>query len=96
MKILQAAVSLRCLGEFQTDGHLWRKLCLCAPAVCLAVAAVNQAVKEPQVKQTLRVLSLPEVALHGVLSQCAAAYQQELKSLIRHKTLRGKTPVNRH
>ncbi|XP_067456357.1 ras GTPase-activating-like protein IQGAP3 isoform X1 [Thunnus thynnus] len=57
--------------------------------LCLSVAAVNQAVKENKVKQTLRVLSLPEVALQGVISHCAAEYQQELNALIRDKIRRG-------
>ncbi|KAM8825687.1 ras GTPase-activating-like protein IQGAP3 [Synchiropus picturatus] len=57
--------------------------------MCLAVAAVNQAVKENRVKQTLRVLSLPEVALQGVIPQCAAQYQQELSVLVRLKAQRG-------
>ncbi|XP_053183717.1 ras GTPase-activating-like protein IQGAP3 [Scomber japonicus] len=57
--------------------------------LCLSVAAVNQAVKENKVKQTLRVLSLPEVALQGVISHCAAEYQQELNALVRDKTRRG-------
>ncbi|KAM7421703.1 hypothetical protein PAMA_015717 [Pampus argenteus] len=57
--------------------------------LCLSVAAVNQAVKENRVKQTLRVLSLPEVALQGLISHCAAEYQQELNALIRDKTRRG-------
>ncbi|XP_022617726.1 ras GTPase-activating-like protein IQGAP3 [Seriola dumerili] len=46
--------------------------------VCLSVAAVNQAVKENRVNQTLRVLSLPEVELQGLISTCAAEYQREL------------------
>uniref|UniRef100_A0A3Q2U692 IQ motif containing GTPase activating protein 3 n=1 Tax=Fundulus heteroclitus TaxID=8078 RepID=A0A3Q2U692_FUNHE len=46
---------------------------------CLAVAAVNQAVKENRAKQTLRVLSLPELELRGLLSDCASDYQRELE-----------------
>ncbi|XP_032415434.1 ras GTPase-activating-like protein IQGAP3 isoform X1 [Xiphophorus hellerii] len=46
--------------------------------LCLAVAAANQAVKENRAQQTLRVLSLPDLQLRGVLPDCAAAYQQEL------------------
>uniref|UniRef100_A0A7N8YBW8 IQ motif containing GTPase activating protein 3 n=1 Tax=Mastacembelus armatus TaxID=205130 RepID=A0A7N8YBW8_9TELE len=53
--------------------------------VCLSVAAVNQAVKENRVNQTLRVLSLPEVDLQGLLSNCAADYQRELGALITHR-----------
>ena len=50
--------------------------------VCLAVAAVNQAVKEKKISQTLRVLALPEMQLRGIISACAADYQRELYSLI--------------
>uniref|UniRef100_A0A3B3CUN6 IQ motif containing GTPase activating protein 3 n=1 Tax=Oryzias melastigma TaxID=30732 RepID=A0A3B3CUN6_ORYME len=45
---------------------------------CLAVAAVNQAVKENQIKQTLRVLALPELQLQELLSDCAKEYQRQL------------------
>ncbi|XP_017295443.1 ras GTPase-activating-like protein IQGAP3 [Kryptolebias marmoratus] len=55
----------------------------------LAVAAVNQAVKENQVQQTLRVLSLPELELRGILSDCAAEYQRELNVLITDRKRSG-------
>lgn len=58
-------------------------------AVCLSVAAVNQAVKEYKVTQTLRVLSLPELQLQGLISNCAADYQKELSALITHRTHTG-------
>ncbi|XP_077382458.1 ras GTPase-activating-like protein IQGAP3 [Festucalex cinctus] len=57
--------------------------------LCLSVAAVNQAVKENQAAQTLRVLSLPEVALQGVMRRCAAEYQQQLASLLQRKASAG-------
>uniref|UniRef100_G3NFH8 IQ motif containing GTPase activating protein 3 n=1 Tax=Gasterosteus aculeatus TaxID=69293 RepID=G3NFH8_GASAC len=57
--------------------------------MCLALAAVNQAVKENKVNQTLRVLSLPEVGLQAVVPSCAADYQRELYSLMRARTLSG-------
>lgn len=59
--------------------------------MCLSVAAVNQAVKENRVKQTLRVLSLPEIQLHGLMPTCAADYQRELLSLITDRTDTGTT-----
>lgn len=62
----------------------------CTCAVCLSVAAVNQAVKENIVTQTLRVLTLPELQLQGVISNCAADYQRELSALITHRILAGK------
>ncbi|XP_071324894.1 ras GTPase-activating-like protein IQGAP3 isoform X2 [Trachinotus anak] len=57
--------------------------------LCLSVAAVNQAVKENRVNQTLRVLSLPELELQGLISTCAADYQRELHTLLTHKTHTG-------
>ncbi|CAN9514406.1 unnamed protein product [Ophioblennius macclurei] len=57
--------------------------------MCLWLAAVNQAVKENRDKQTLRVLSLPDMELRGVLSECAAEYQRELKTLQTHRTNTG-------
>ncbi|XP_041843644.1 ras GTPase-activating-like protein IQGAP3 isoform X2 [Melanotaenia boesemani] len=57
--------------------------------LCLAVAAVNQAVKENQAKQTLRVLALPEVDLRGVLPHCAEEYQRALIDLIDHRKRTG-------
>ncbi|KAM6936029.1 ras GTPase-activating-like protein IQGAP3 [Lycodopsis pacificus] len=57
--------------------------------MCLSVAAVNQAVKENKVNQTLRVLSLPEVQLQGVDPSCAADYQRELYGLLTDRMLSG-------
>ncbi|XP_045901398.1 ras GTPase-activating-like protein IQGAP3 isoform X2 [Micropterus dolomieu] len=57
--------------------------------LCLSVAAVNQAVKENKVNQTLRVLALPEVQLQGVIPACAADYQRDLHSLITDRMHRG-------
>lgn len=62
---------------------------MCVSTVCLAAAAVNQAVKENKVTQTLRVLSLPELRLQGLISNCAADYQRELGSLITQRILTG-------
>ncbi|CAL8248362.1 unnamed protein product [Lota lota] len=55
----------------------------------LALAAVNQAVKEGRANQTLRVLRLPEMALEGVAPECSAAYQKQLSSLLSIKAQRG-------
>ncbi|XP_070691114.1 ras GTPase-activating-like protein IQGAP3 isoform X2 [Pempheris klunzingeri] len=60
--------------------------------LCLSVAAINQAVKENKVNQTLRVLSLPEVHLQGLIPTCAADYQRELYRLL---TVRKQTGDNR-
>uniref|UniRef100_A0A4W6DI53 IQ motif containing GTPase activating protein 3 n=1 Tax=Lates calcarifer TaxID=8187 RepID=A0A4W6DI53_LATCA len=43
------------------------------------------AVKENRVNQTLRVLSLPEVELQELISDCAAEYQRKLHDLITHR-----------
>uniref|UniRef100_A0A8C9WC36 IQ motif containing GTPase activating protein 3 n=1 Tax=Scleropages formosus TaxID=113540 RepID=A0A8C9WC36_SCLFO len=51
----------------------------------LSLAAVNQAVKEGKVSQTLRVLLLPEVALRSVVAECAGGYQAELSALYKAK-----------
>lgn len=59
--------------------------------MCLAVAAVNQAVKENKVSQTLRVLTMPETQLQGIISACAADYQRELYSLITDRSHEGAT-----
>lgn len=55
----------------------------------LALAAVNQAVKEGRADQTLRVLRLPEMALEGVVPEHSAAYQKQLSSLLSIKAQRG-------
>uniref|UniRef100_A0A8D3BXF6 Ras GTPase-activating-like protein IQGAP3 n=1 Tax=Scophthalmus maximus TaxID=52904 RepID=A0A8D3BXF6_SCOMX len=52
-------------------------------------AAVNQAVKENKVSQTLRALSLPELQLKRILSECHIDYQRELLSVITHRTHTG-------
>uniref|UniRef100_A0A8C9WTN0 IQ motif containing GTPase activating protein 3 n=1 Tax=Scleropages formosus TaxID=113540 RepID=A0A8C9WTN0_SCLFO len=55
----------------------------------LSLAAVNQAVKEGKVSQTLRVLLLPEVALRSVVAECAGGYQAELSALYKAKATGG-------
>ncbi|KAK2845226.1 hypothetical protein Q5P01_011885 [Channa striata] len=57
--------------------------------LCLSLAAVNQAVKENKVSQSLRVLSLPELQLQGLISNCAADYQRELRALLLHRIHKG-------
>lgn len=75
----------------QTDQQ---RVCVCS--VCLAVAAVNQAVKEQKVSQTLRVLALPEVLLQGLIPACAADYQRELHSLMSDRVHAGLTHTHAH
>uniref|UniRef100_A0A8C5C1A7 IQ motif containing GTPase activating protein 3 n=1 Tax=Gadus morhua TaxID=8049 RepID=A0A8C5C1A7_GADMO len=72
--------------------QVWCLCCKLCPCVCvgaLALAAVNQAVKEGRADQTLRVLRLPEMALEGVAPECSAAYQKQLRSLLSSKAQRG-------
>lgn len=61
------------------------------PTVALGVAAINQAIKEGKVSQTLRVLCNPDVALRGVVNACADAYQEQLAALMATKRSAGKT-----
>uniref|UniRef100_A0A3P8WZ56 IQ motif containing GTPase activating protein 3 n=1 Tax=Cynoglossus semilaevis TaxID=244447 RepID=A0A3P8WZ56_CYNSE len=57
--------------------------------LCLAVAAVNQAVKENRANQTLRVLSLPELQLQRLVSDCANDYQRQLSSEVTQRRRAG-------
>lgn len=57
--------------------------------MCLATAAVNQALKENRAGQTLRVLALPELQLRGLVPSCGAKYQRELSAAVSARTLRG-------
>uniref|UniRef100_A0AAR2INF2 IQ motif containing GTPase activating protein 3 n=1 Tax=Pygocentrus nattereri TaxID=42514 RepID=A0AAR2INF2_PYGNA len=80
---------LTCIKKHKAEvwyAVIWRyKQCI----VSLGLAAVNQAVKEGKPSQTLRVLSLPEVALRSVVAECAEGYQTELASLLCAKALEG-------
>ncbi|NWI22317.1 IQGA3 protein, partial [Sula dactylatra] len=60
-----------------------------ARRMALGTAAINQAIKEGKAAQTLRVLRNPDVALRGVVSACAAAYQERLAALMATKKQAG-------
>ncbi|XP_072702873.1 ras GTPase-activating-like protein IQGAP3 isoform X1 [Ciconia boyciana] len=60
-----------------------------ARRMALGTAAINQAIKEGKAAQTLRVLRNPDVALCGVVSACAAAYQEQLAALMATKRQAG-------
>ncbi|KFQ91122.1 Ras GTPase-activating-like IQGAP3, partial [Nipponia nippon] len=60
-----------------------------ARRMALGTAAINQAIKEGKAAQTLRVLCNPDVALCGVVSACAAAYQEQLAALMATKRQTG-------
>ncbi|KAM8986460.1 ras GTPase-activating-like protein IQGAP3 isoform 2-T2 [Ara ararauna] len=60
-----------------------------ARKMALGIAAINQAIKEGKVTQTLRVLLNPAVALCGVVSACAAGYQEQLAALMATKRQTG-------
>uniref|UniRef100_A0A8D2J9J4 IQ motif containing GTPase activating protein 3 n=1 Tax=Varanus komodoensis TaxID=61221 RepID=A0A8D2J9J4_VARKO len=49
--------------------------------MALGIAAINQAVKEGNPLQTVRVLRNPDVRLCGVVAECAASYQAELGAI---------------
>uniref|UniRef100_A0A8C6J8G4 Uncharacterized protein n=1 Tax=Melopsittacus undulatus TaxID=13146 RepID=A0A8C6J8G4_MELUD len=56
-----------------------------ARKMALGIAAINQAIKEGKVTQTLRVLLNPAVALCGVVNACATGYQEQLTALMATK-----------
>ncbi|KAM9623057.1 ras GTPase-activating-like protein IQGAP3 [Morphnus guianensis] len=60
-----------------------------ARRMALGTAAINQAIKEGKAAQTLRVLRNPDVALCGVVSACAVAYQEQLAALMATKRQAG-------
>ncbi|NXK98970.1 IQGA3 protein, partial [Mesembrinibis cayennensis] len=60
-----------------------------ARRMALGIAAINQAIKEGKAAQTLRVLCNPNVALCGVVSACAAVYQEQLAALMATKRQAG-------
>ncbi|XP_027523571.1 ras GTPase-activating-like protein IQGAP3 isoform X1 [Corapipo altera] len=60
-----------------------------ARRMALGIAAINQAIKEGKAAQTLRVLRNPDVALCGVVSACASAYQEQLAALVATKRPAG-------
>ncbi|NWX74649.1 IQGA3 protein, partial [Alca torda] len=60
-----------------------------ARKMALGTAAINQAIKEGKAAQTLRVLRNPDVALCGVVSACAAAYQEQLAAVMATKRQAG-------
>uniref|UniRef100_A0A663DU29 IQ motif containing GTPase activating protein 3 n=1 Tax=Aquila chrysaetos chrysaetos TaxID=223781 RepID=A0A663DU29_AQUCH len=66
---------------------------LAARRMALGTAAINQAIKEGKAAQTLRVLRNPDVALCGVVSACAVAYQEQLAALMATKRQAGKRSV---
>uniref|UniRef100_A0A8C8SM08 IQ motif containing GTPase activating protein 3 n=1 Tax=Pelusios castaneus TaxID=367368 RepID=A0A8C8SM08_9SAUR len=53
------------------------------------IAAINQAIKEGRPAQTVRVLRNPDVALRGIMAECAGAYQAQLAALMAGKRQAG-------
>ncbi|XP_026550017.1 ras GTPase-activating-like protein IQGAP3, partial [Notechis scutatus] len=53
-----------------------------AQQMALGLAAINQAIKEGNAAQTVRVLRSPDVGLCGVVAECAAAYQAQFSALL--------------
>lgn len=60
--------------------------------VALGVAAINQAIKEGKADQTERVLRNPNVALRGVIPDCADGYQRVLEGAMAKKRRPGNGP----
>ncbi|EMP31324.1 Ras GTPase-activating-like protein IQGAP2 [Chelonia mydas] len=60
-----------------------------AKRMALGIAAINQAIKEGKPAQTVRVLRNPDVSLHGVVAECAGAYQALLATLLAAKRQAG-------
>lgn len=63
---------------------------LCLLTVSLGFAAINQAIKEGNAAQTLRVLHSPDVGLCGVVAECAAAYQAQFSAILAARRPAGK------
>ncbi|XP_032089812.1 ras GTPase-activating-like protein IQGAP3 isoform X1 [Thamnophis elegans] len=53
-----------------------------AQQMALGLAAINQAIKEGNAAQTVRVLRSPDVGLSGVVAECAAAYQAQFSAIL--------------
>ncbi|XP_015275760.1 PREDICTED: ras GTPase-activating-like protein IQGAP3 [Gekko japonicus] len=53
-----------------------------AKRMALGIAAINQAIKEGNTAQTVRVLRNPDVSLFGVVMECAGAYQAQLGAIM--------------
>ncbi|XP_006775791.1 PREDICTED: ras GTPase-activating-like protein IQGAP3 [Myotis davidii] len=62
-----------------------------AQRMALGVAAINQAIKEGKADQTERVLRNPNVALRGVVPDCADGYQRVLEGAMAKKRRPGDT-----
>ncbi|XP_005356948.1 ras GTPase-activating-like protein IQGAP3 [Microtus ochrogaster] len=62
-----------------------------AQRTALGVAAINQAIKEGKAAQTERVLRNPNVALRGIVPDCADSYQQALEGAVSKKRRPGDT-----
>nr|AAI51103.1 IQ motif containing GTPase activating protein 3 [Mus musculus] len=62
-----------------------------AQRIALGVAAINQAIKEGKAAQTERVLRNPNVALRGIVPDCAKSYQQALEGAAAKKQCPGDT-----
>ncbi|CAK6439514.1 unnamed protein product [Pipistrellus nathusii] len=62
-----------------------------AQRMALGVAAINQAIKEGKADQTERVLRNPNVALRGVVPDCADGYQRVLEGAMAKKRRQGDT-----
>nr|XP_056709157.1 ras GTPase-activating-like protein IQGAP3 [Euleptes europaea] len=65
-----------------------------AKRMALGIAAINQAIKEGNAAQTVRVLRNPDVSLCGVVMECAGAYQAQLSAIMAAKKPSGNAKVH--
>ncbi|XP_039224578.1 ras GTPase-activating-like protein IQGAP3 isoform X1 [Crotalus tigris] len=63
-----------------------------AQQMALGVAAINQAIKEGNAAQTLRVLRNPNVGLCGLVAECAVAYQAQFSAVLAARRPAGGHP----
>ncbi|XP_072917421.1 LOW QUALITY PROTEIN: ras GTPase-activating-like protein IQGAP1 [Hemitrygon akajei] len=88
-KVMQDTAAVLWLEEIQDGIHKANQDSQMARKLALGVAAINQAVKEANSSQTLRVLRSPDVFLCSVIPECAAVYQSELAMQVRVKVETG-------
>uniref|UniRef100_A0A8C5RT63 IQ motif containing GTPase activating protein 3 n=1 Tax=Laticauda laticaudata TaxID=8630 RepID=A0A8C5RT63_LATLA len=70
------------VGKRGGGGDVWGGAPSGSPTVALGLAAINQAIKEGNAAQTVRVLRSPDVGLCGVVAECATAYQARFSALL--------------
>uniref|UniRef100_A0A8C3J7B6 IQ motif containing GTPase activating protein 1 n=1 Tax=Calidris pygmaea TaxID=425635 RepID=A0A8C3J7B6_9CHAR len=77
------------LDEIQDGIHRANKDTEESDRFSLGILAINEAVDQGDVSQTLSALRSPDVGLYGVTPECAETYQRELSEVKRRKTAAG-------